>query len=210
VNTAANEFAPAFSRDGLRMYFVSDRAGGLGLLDIWVSSREDEDDDFGWQAPANVGAPVNSGFNDAAPGSLDKGNEETLFFTTNRPGGLGGPDIWTSVREKDGSFGPASPVAELNSPVQDARATVRRDGREVFFFSDRAGSLGATDLWTSTRENRNGPWSTPENLGPVVNSTSADNQPAISRDGRTLFFASSRPGGFGLLDLYMVTRNPGN
>lgn len=206
VNTAADESAPAFSRDGHRMFLVSNRLGGVGGLDIWVSFREDKNDDFGWQAPVNLGAPLNSTSNDAGPGSVREGGEEVLYLTSNRPGGAGGPDIYRSVRQKDGSFGTPVLVAELNSPVQDARAAVRRDSREVFFFSTRVGSLGATDLWTSTRESRKAPWSTPVNLGPTVNSISEDVQPTISRDATTLFFASSRSGGMGLLDLYMITR----
>lgn len=207
VNSSANDFAPAFSRDGHRMFFVSDRAGGAGALDIWVSFREREDDDFGWQTPVNLGAAINTTFNDAAPGPSGEGDEEVLFFTSNRPGGPGNGDIYTSARQKDGSFGPPVLVAELNSAAQDARAAVRRDGREVFLFSNRAGSLGATDLWTSTRDSRKAPWSTPANLGPTVNSTFDDAQPVLSHGGRTLFFASNRPGGIGLVDLYMITRN---
>jgi hypothetical protein len=210
VNTSAIEQAPAFSRDEHLMFLVSNRADGVGGLDIWVSFREDKHDDFGWQAPVNLGAPINTTFNDAGPGSLREGDEEVLYLTSNRPGGPGGPDVYRSVRQDNDSFGPAVLVAELNSAAQDARAAVRRDSREVFLFSNRVGSLGATDLWTSTREHRSAPWSTPVNLGPTVNSTSDEMQPAISRDARTLFFASNRPGGVGLLDLYMITRNKGD
>jgi hypothetical protein len=206
LNTSANDFAPAFSRDGHHMFFVSDRSGGVGGLDIWRSFRADAADDFGWQTPVNLGGPINSAFNDAAPGTLGGGDNEVLFFTSNRPGGLGGPDIWTSARQEDGSFGTASPVTELNSAAQDARAAVRRTGRELFLFSNRPGSLGATDLWTSEREGRNDAWSAPVNLGPAVNSVFDDMQPAITHDGEALLFASNRPGGSGLLDIYLVTR----
>lgn len=209
VNTSADEAAPAFSRDGRQMFFVSNRTGGPGGLDIWLSVRDDKNNDFGWQTPANLGAPVNSASNDAGPGSLREGGEEVLYLTSNRPGGAGGPDIYRSVRLEDGSFATPVAVAELNSPAQDARAAVRRDSREVFFFSTRPGSLAA-DLWTSTRQSRHAPWSTPSNMGPVVNSASDDVQPAIARDRTTLFFASSRPGGSGLLDLYVVTREKGD
>jgi WD40 repeat protein len=207
VNTSANDNAPAFSRDGHRMFFNSDRPGGAGLADIWVSFRDDKHDDFGWQAPVNLGAPIDTTSNDVGPGWVREGGEEVLFLNSDRPGGRGEQDIYRSVRQKHGSFGPPVPVAELNSAATDQRAAVRRDGREVFFFSNRAGSLGLTDLWTSTRENRKAPWSTPVNLGPTVNSTSDERQPAISRDARTLYFAAMRPGGFGLFDLYMITRN---
>lgn len=203
VNTSSTEQAPAFSRDGHLMFFVSNRGGGAGGLDIWVSFRADKHDDFAWEAPVNVGASVNSASNDAGPGTLRVGDEQLLFFTSNRPGGPGGADIFVSVRQEDGSFGAPERVAELNSSANDARAALRRDGREVFFFSNRGGSQ---DLWTATREDRRDLWSIPVGLGPVVNSSSDEVQPAISRDGTTLFFASNRPGGAGLLDLYMITR----
>lgn len=206
VNTADSENAPAFSRDGHRMFFVSNRPGGVGGLDIWVSFRKDRNDDFGWQAPVNLGPPVNTTSNDAGPGASREAGEEVLFFTSNRPGGSGGADIYMSARLEDGSFGSPVPVVELNTAAQDARAAVRHDGREVFLFSNRAGSLGATDLWTSTRQTWMAPWSTPVNLGSTANSPSDEMQPAISGDARTLFFASNRPGGTGQLDLYMITR----
>ncbi len=209
VNSSAFDFVPAFSRDGHRMFFNSTRAGGFGNVDIWVSFREDEDDDFGWQAPVNLGAAINTSFSEAGPSVLGDDDEEILFFNSDRPGGLGGPDIYMSARQEDGSFGPPVNVAELNSAASDQRTAVRRDGREVFFFSNRAGSLGP-DLWTSTRESEEASWSTPVNLGPVVNSSFVEQQPALSRDARTLFFSSNRPGGFGQVDLYMITRKKGD
>jgi Tol biopolymer transport system component len=206
VNTPATEDTPAFSRDGHRMFFVSTRGGGFGAIDIWVSFREDVNDDFGWQSPVNVGSPINTSFNDAGPSSVRVSGKEFLFFNSNRPAAFAAANIWMSVRQKDGSFATPVLVAELNSNVAEARPAVRRDGREVFFYSNRPGSVGTFDLWTSTRESVKAAWSTPTNLGAVVNSTFVDQQPAISRDARTLFFGSDRPGGFGAWDLYMSTR----
>jgi hypothetical protein len=205
VNSSASDDAPTFSRDGHRMFFVSARSGGFGGADIWVSFREDVNDDFGWQAPVNIGSPINTSFNDAGPGFVRAAGKEFLFFNSNRPAEFAGANIWMSVREKDGSFGTPVLVAELNSDAGDVRAVLRHDGREVFFYSNRTGS-GLFDLWTSTRVNPKAPWATPTNLGAVVNSAFVEQQPALSRDAQTLFFGSDRPGGFGGWDLYMTTR----
>lgn len=240
INTSALENVPALSRDEHWLFFNSNRPGGFGDVDIWVSWRPDTDDDFGWHPPVNLGAGVNSAFFDAGAGYFEKdddddddGEEEEeeeeeedddgdddddaddddddddspplLYFGSSRPGGLGLVDIYVSALGANG-FGPARHVPELSSPANDQRPSVRSDGLELFFFSDRPGSL-AVDLWVSTRKKLSRPWSTPENLGPVVNSASSDQQAYIARDGRTLFFASNRPGGSGLGDLYVTTRS---
>jgi hypothetical protein len=65
----------------------------------------------------------------------------------------------------------------------------------------------STDIWIATRNSVHDAWSLPVNLGAVVNTGFAENQPYLSADGRTLFFASDRPGGCGGNDLYMSTRS---
>ena len=103
----------------------------------------------------------------------------------------------------DGTLLPPTLVAELSSSAQDLFASVRKDGRELFLSSDRAGTIGGLDFWVARRESTLDPWSVPENLGPIVNSTAFDQRPAISKDALTLIFSSNRNGNF---DLYETTR----
>ena len=98
---------------------------------------------------------------------------------------------------------------ELNGPFRDTRTAIRRDGLEMFLSLDaagRPGGIGSQDLWVSTRATTADPWSTPVNLGPTVNTTAFDGAPALSFDGTTLYFFSTRPGGFGGNDLYVTMR----
>jgi len=208
VNTLFGERAPNFSRDGHWMFFVSDRPGGVGGDDLWVSWRTNIHDDLGWQPPINLGAGVNSATFDAGATFFenDEAGTPLLFFGSTRGGGPGGEDIYVSAQTADGSFGPATLVSELSSPQADRRPTIRFDGMEIIFFSNRPGTLGGADLWASTRETVFDSWSVPVNLGPVVNSTSNEAPSYLSSDGRTLFVTSDRPGGFGGLDLYVTTR----
>src|SRR5262249_10270631 len=121
----------------------------------------------------------------------------------------------STMNEEDGTFGPGVLVPELNCffpvcalPNRDSRTTIRRDGLEIIFGSfNRPGGFGLQDLWVSTRKDNEDPWSTPVNLGHTVNSKSQEGVRALSRDGTPLYFHPTRqPGSFGLLDLYVTTR----
>jgi hypothetical protein len=213
INTAATELVPAFSRDGHWMYFNSDRPGGYGGLDVWASYRQNTHDDFGWTTPVNLGTNINRSGLDAGASYLasDADDEDgaggaLLFFGSDRPGGQGQVDLYVSTQDSNGLFGPPTLLPELNSPLNDQRPSIRHDGLEIFFYSSRPGGVGVNDLWVATRETLSQVWNNPENLGPVVNSASNEFHPSVSSDGLTLYFASSRPGGPGMNDLYVTAR----
>ena len=208
VNSTSRDFVPTFSRDGHWMFFASDRPGGFGGQDVWASWRSQIHDDFGWQTPVNLGAGVNSASNDNGVGYFEnEGGAPQLFFGSDRPGGLGGTDLYMSELQADGSWGPAGPVPGLSSTGLDNRPNLRHDGLEIFFYSDRAGGVGSVDLWTATRESVDTSWSTPVNIGTPVNTAGAELHPYLTSDGQTLFFGSTVAGGFGGVDLYMTTRS---
>lgn len=192
--------ALCLSRDEHHLFFGRPRPGGPA--DVWVSYRSDLGDDFGWQAPEPLGPAINT---DNAAESTPRHFESRrlglsqLYFYRN-PGAVGSLDIYVAD-----AFGAAQPVNELNSPLIDAGAALSRDGREIFFHSDRLGTLGQRDLWTSVRASVFTAWSPPVNMG-VLNSQLNDTVPNISADGETLLFTSDRAGGFGRSDLYMTTR----
>jgi hypothetical protein len=191
------------------------RPGGFGATDLWASYREHVHDDFDWQAPVNLGPNVNTATDEDGATLLqdDETGVTTLYFTSLNRAGYPGTDwdIYSSTLNPDGTFGPATPVTELNVPGgpangRDTRTAIRHDGREIFITSNRPGGQGGNDLWVSTRASTSEPWSAPVNLGPAVNGAFLDGAPALSSDGQTLFFYSDRPGGVGAFDLYMTTR----
>jgi hypothetical protein len=233
INTASLEVAPALSPDEHVLFFASDRPGGFGGNDIWMSRRKNKKDDFGWEEPVNLGSAINTGptlqngvmvgGNESSPNIFedDATGVITLYFDSNRfsndpnlgpftddppPGGIhNGNDIYASVLQPDGTFGPPAPVPNINTSSSDRRPTIRRDGLEMIFSSTRPGSAGS-DLWVSTRAFTSEPWSIPVLVIPNVNSSANDAGPALSFDGKTLFFHSNRPGGLGAFDLWMATR----
>ena len=208
INTSFIDGIPAFSRDEHWMFFNSTRPGGFGDVDIWASWRAQTHDDFGWQPPVNLGAGVNTASFDAGASFFEneEGGAPLLFFGSNRPGGSGDNDIYVSELTAGGTFGPATRVPELSSSASDQRPVIRFDGLEIFLFSSRSGGFGGNDLWTSTRATIFDPWSTPVNLGNVINTSFNETQAYLASDRRTLFFVSNRPGGYGLGDLYVTTR----
>lgn len=208
INTAANERSPALSGNRRLLFFATDRPGGSGGFDIWLSWRADPNDDFGWQPPVNLGTGINSAATDAGPSFLDRRTPAgipQLYFGSARTGGLGGLDIYLGS-VPGGWSGPPLLVAELSSPQLDVTPAVRRDGLEVIIGSSRPGTVGGLDLWRSFRKSIHEPWSTPTNLGPTINTEFLEAFPSLSFDARTLLFQSTRPGGFGGSDLYMSTR----
>lgn len=208
INTPFREQAPFLSLDGHRLYFYSDRPGGLGGTDLYVSRRRDKRDDFGWQTPVNLGAGVNTTFNDQLPVYFedDETGTSSLYFSSNRPGGRGATDIYASTMQPDETFGSATAVQELNTTRRDVPVAIRRDGLELIIASDREGTLGVFDLWVATRSTTADPWSAPVNLGSVVNSVADDSRAALSFDGLSLYIESDRPGGVGDHDLWVTTR----
>jgi hypothetical protein len=206
VNTPGVDNVPALSRDGHLLFFNSDRQGTSGGADIWVSYREHVHDDFGWQTPVNAGAGVNSSALELGASYVENEGAGAPLLFFGRGQTLVDPDIYVSDLRPDGSFGDAVLVPELSSAESDQRPSLRFDGIEMFLGSNRAGSLGNTDLWMATRETVFEAWSSPANLGPPVNSPFGEMQPYIAADRLTLFFASNRPGGCGGFDLYVTTR----
>lgn len=209
INSAANDLAPNLTPDGQFLYFHSERPTGCGPAgtdDLYVS-RRDTHDDFAWRPATNLGCTINSPFADAGPTFFHDHKRDTtvLYFTSARPGGQGGFDIYVSTPVDEGAWGPGVLVPELSSQFRDTRTSIGRDGLEMLLSSDRPGS-GSEDIWVSTRTNTERPWSQPMNLGAVVNSPFFDGAPALSWDGTTLYFFSDRPGGFGNRDLYVTTR----
>lgn len=223
VNSSSDDGAPSLSTGGHLLFLHSSRAGGFGGTDIWVSHRDDPNDDFAWETPTNLGPDVNTTASEFSPDYVQTAdfylekdtsipvNAAALYF--GRGPDVNNQDIYTApITRKGETLGPAVRVEELNSGANDAAPSVSTDRKEVLFWSLRPGGLGSGDIWVSTRSNVHERWSPPENVGPPLNTASNDVRPNLSRSGRTLLFDSNRPGFQGTTpnqDIWMTTRMPG-
>jgi len=204
INSQYNEAAPTISPDGLELIFVSDRPGGYGGFDMWLTRRATTNDP--WGTPVNLGETVNSSSNDGG-GSMSA-DGRSLYFASNRPGGSGSQDIWVSRRTGKGDLWSTSenlgPI--VNDSSFDWRPSISADGLSLYFDSRRPGGFGSADIWVTTRDTENDDWGPPVNLGPTVNTSSVEGAVSISADNLVLFFISDRPGGYGRADIWVTWR----
>lgn len=165
------------------LFFSSDRTGGSGGLDLYVSWRTDRHDDGAWSAPLNLDTPVNTAGGEVGPAYVeDEAGLTVLYFTRNSgqgadifriqvidPAGLR-RDTNDDGKVDPDVFAPSGPVSvtELNIPAGDARPAIRIDGLELFFHSNRTLTQsacpdqsrqpsGLQDLWFSTRTSTTDP-----------------------------------------------------
>ncbi len=157
--------------------------------------------------PVNIGPNVNSsGYEYINAVSLDEGQ---LFFTRKGADPRSDESFFRSVSARSSlgqlNWSPAIEIgAPINTPGNEGALCVSPDGMTIIITAcSRRDSYGSCDLYSSHRIGNN--WSEPENLGPLVNTTSWESQPCLAADGRTLFFVSTRRGGYGGSDIYKST-----
>jgi hypothetical protein len=164
LNTTQNEGAQTLSSNGSYMYFTAcNRPGGLGSCDIYFSVLIDGR----WSEPSNLRSPVNTSYWESQPSISADGR--TLFFSSNRPGGSGGKDIWYSkLNDKNIWTIPVNMGKTINSEGDEMSPFIHFDGRTLYFSSDGRVGMGGFDIYM-TRMNDDSTWTEPRNLGYPIN-----------------------------------------
>ena len=142
INTPSYEGMPSLSPDNRKIYFVSDRAGGYGGKDIWISKIEDGV----WQVPVNAGPAINTAGDETTPYICN--DNRTLYFTSNGHPGMGGTDIFMARKISDSTW--ANPVNlgyPINTACNEESELVIKNGKRMIFSSDRPGPAGNFDLY---------------------------------------------------------------
>jgi hypothetical protein len=187
INSTGREGTPFISANAERFYFFSERDGGIGNRDIWVSPLQRE----GLGQPELVRG-INSQESDLLPWL--SADELTALFVSGRPGGRGAADLWRATRAAvDEAFDAPVSLFELSSAQNEGRAVLSADGLTAYFSSDREGGRGSPDLWTASRPIIDQPFSELEDMWPL-NTSSNEQDVALSSDETELFFASNRRG----------------
>jgi hypothetical protein len=206
VNTGFIDAGPILSKNGLSLYFNSDRPGGFGGNDIWVSQRASRED--AWGAPVNLGPTINTASNEDVPSFSRDGH--TMYFNSDRAGSFGLRDIYISRRTNThNDFGWEAPVNAgpgVNSAFNDAGASYfenEEGGIPLLYFASTR-PAGLFDVYVSAQA-ADGSWG-PAVLVPELNSPLNEQRPSVRFDGLELFLDSDRLGTFGLRDLWVSTR----
>ncbi len=201
INNEASKGAITMSADGEWMIFAGNfgKVKGFGDFDLYISYYTPE----GWSEPENLGYNINTDFWESSPSlSPDK---RVLYFSSNRYGGVGGKDLYYSVRQANGKFGEAMNMGDsINTAGDEYAPYIHPDNKTLYFTSDGWPGYGGADLFMMRRD-QEGYWGLPENLGYPINTVDEDAYIAVSADGKTAYYASDRSDSRGGLDLYKFT-----
>jgi hypothetical protein len=175
---------------------------GLGLADVWVSYKVNGV----WSEPQNLNdvpgePPVNTAFHDHCLSFSADGNE--AFWTSTRPGGFGGNDIWTSRRVNGKWTEPENLGPHVNGPGDEHHSIPTPDGKSLYVTTVRDGGYGGEDNYITTRD-AEGKWGSLVNLGSPMNGPGDDRCPAWTPDLKIFIIDSTRGSGFGSRDIWWV------
>lgn len=198
INTENNEATIGLSADGQELYVYRDDGGGDG--NIYLSTLDGEY----WNAPAKIDAGnINS--KKWEPSACVSADGNTMYFVSDREGGIGGRDIYRCIRQADKTWGQAENLGPtINTPYDEDAPFIHPDGTTFFFSSSGHSTIGGFDVFYSTKVSAS-VWTAPINLGYPINTTDDDIYFVTSSDGRRAYYASFRPEGKGEKDIYMVS-----
>jgi outer membrane protein OmpA-like peptidoglycan-associated protein len=198
VNAFPMQYFPAITADGSELIFTVryGRAHDFNE-DIFVSKKINQK----WQAPVSLSNQLNSNFREGACSISADGRH--LILTICGPRGC---DLYESKKEGDVWGKPVSLGGAVNSTGWEAQPSLSADGNELYFVSDRKGSLGGYDIWYS-RKDENGQWIKAVNLGKPVNTKYDEIAPYIHVNNQNLYYSSNGMPGFGGFDIYVSEKN---
>ncbi len=199
INQGLRNGTQTLRYDGRLMIFTScSRPDSKGGCDLYVSHKKGDI----WDEPVNLGYPVNTRYWESTPALSPDGR--ILVFSSNRPGGQGGADLWISKRSESGSWTePVNAGPEVNTPGDELAPMVSMEGKSLFFVSDGHPGMGQLDLFVA--DYKGGLVSGPViNLGFPVNTHFNEFGLALlpGTDGAVISSDRSQVGG---RDLFIIT-----
>lgn len=199
VNTNDHDAVSAISPDGTRIIIYKGRSGMGDLFECVLEGSE-------WSKPMDLGKEINTK-NYQEPSACYSPDGNILYFVSEKPGGIGGHDIYLSRRDSKGNWGEAENLGPtINTKYKEDGIYLHPDGKTLYFGSEGHTSMGGMDIFKSVFDATTNKWSTPENLGYPVNTADQDAFFVISASGRHGYYMSTaHEDNKGMRDLYMIT-----
>jgi outer membrane protein OmpA-like peptidoglycan-associated protein len=195
INTADHEASIGLSADGQTLFIYKGDEGGS----IWMSELNGEQ----WSSPIKLDFDVNSPQWETH--AVISSDNRVIYFTSDRPGGFGGRDIWMCKRLPNGQWARAQNLGPtINTSYDEDAPFIHPDGKTIFFSSNGHKTMGGFDIFFAEIQ-EDGRWTTPINMGYPINTTDDDVYFVTSADGKRAYFSSDRKGGLGEKDIYMIS-----
>ncbi|MFK7784558.1 MAG: OmpA family protein [Crocinitomicaceae bacterium] len=199
VNTNDHDAVAGISADGQRIIIYKGKSGMGDLFECTLEGSE-------WSKPQDFGKHINTK-NFQEPSACYSPDGNILYFVSEKPGGIGGHDIYLSRRDEKGKWGPGENLgATINTKYKEDGIYMHPDGKTLYFGSEGHTSMGGMDIFKSVYNETTKMWSKPKNLGYPVNTADQDAFFVISASGRHGYYMSTaQEDNKGLRDLYMIT-----
>lgn len=182
INTQFDEGTCTMSADGKVLVFSScNRPDGLGSCDLYISYRNGDE----WSKPVNMGPTVNTSAWDSEASLSADG--KTLYFASERKGGVGQEDIWMTRQNDKGEWMQAVNAGKtVNTPGREVSPFIHADGQTLYFCSNHHPGMGQFDIFVTSRQDSS--WSAPRNLGYPINTHLNDVTIFITADNKKGFY----------------------
>ncbi|MFH2140936.1 MAG: OmpA family protein [Bacteroidota bacterium] len=200
INTDNHDATVGLSPDGQELYIYRGEKKKNDIIpgDLYVSSLKGDE----WSVPRKLSENINTNYGESSASISFDGR--TLYFVSNRPGGIGGRDIYYSTREPDKEWRQSINMGNVINSIYDEEGVFAHpDGKTIYFSSRGHETMGGYDIFKSVMDEK-GIWSKPENLGFPINTADDDVYFILSADGRHGYFSSVKPGGKGEKDIYLI------
>ena len=198
INSPLNEGASSISADGKVMILTScDKRDSFGSCDLYITRKTEK----GWSKPRNLGKPVNSQYWESQPSLSADGKK--IYFSSNRPGGNGGRDLWLTTYTNNKWSQPKNLGSSINSFKDETTPFIHPNGESIYFSSNGFVGMGGFDLLRSNLVDSS--WTNPENLGYPINSHNDEVALLIAGDGKTAYFAKETQRNQRITDSRIVT-----
>lgn len=197
INTDGNEASVSISPDGQEILIYKDDNGDGNIYSTTLNGDV-------WAEPVKLNSNINS--KHWEPSAFISADGYYIYFTSDRPGGFGGRDIYVSRRDPKGEWSKAVNMGALiNTEFDEDAPFIHPDGITLFFSSNGHNTMGGFDIFYSTLSDDGIKWQTPVNVGYPINSPDDDVFYIVSPDKTKAYYSSLKEGGLGEKDNYVIT-----